>query len=277
MNLPGTATALTVQRTARVSLSQTHVATRHDSISTGADHALRHLRAPPVISGAGSEVHHGQQSLLQDVCNGTSSCVEERRVKPQVQLSSRTYRVHLGKHNIKLNEDGSIAISPEKIIIHENYDSKKIRNDIALIKLSTPVKFSNTIMPACLPSSGEILPHGAPCYVTGWGRMWTGGPLSNTLQQALLPVVDHSTCSRSDWWGSVVTTDMLCAGGDGLVASCNGDSGGPLNCQNADGSWGVHGVVSFGSSLSCNYEQLPSVFTRVSAYMSWINNVMTKN
>lgn len=56
-----------------------------------------------------------------------------------------------------------------------------------------------------------------------------------------------------------------------------GDSGGPLNCQNADGSWDVHGVVSFGSSMGCNYYKKPSVFTRVSAYMNWINNVSRKD
>lgn len=48
-----------------------------------------------------------------------------------------------------------------------------------------------------------------------------GGPIADILQQALLPVVSHSTCSRGDWWGSLVTTDMICAGGDGQLASCN--------------------------------------------------------
>ncbi|XP_045912157.1 chymotrypsin-like elastase family member 2A isoform X2 [Micropterus dolomieu] len=193
-------------------------------------------------------------------------------------ISSRTYRVYLGKHNLKTNnEPGSIAISPAKIVVHENWDSYNIRNDIALIKLSTPVTFSDSIMAACLPNSGDILPNAAPCYVTGWGRLWTGGPIADILQQALLPVVGHSTCTRSDWWGNLVTNSMVCAGGDGKLASCNGDSGGPLNCQNPDGSWDVHGVVSFGSSMGCNYPKKPSVFTRVSAYIPWINNVMTTN
>lgn len=48
-----------------------------------------------------------------------------------------------------------------------------------------------------------------------------GGPIADILQQALLPVVDYPTCSRGDWWGSLVTTSMICAGGDGNVASCN--------------------------------------------------------
>uniref|UniRef100_I3J1A8 pancreatic elastase II n=1 Tax=Oreochromis niloticus TaxID=8128 RepID=I3J1A8_ORENI len=190
--------------------------------------------------------------------------------------SSYTYRVYLGKHSLDTaNESGSIAISPSVIVVHPNWDSYNIRNDIALIKLSSPVQNTNAISPACLPTSGETLANGAPCYVTGWGRLWTGGPIADILQQALLPVVDYSTCSRSDWWGNLVTTNMICAGGDGVVSSCNGDSGGPLNCQNPDGSWDVHGIVSFGSSAGCNYYKKPSVFTKVSAYISWINNVMT--
>ncbi|KAM9785616.1 chymotrypsin-like elastase family member 2A [Neosynchiropus ocellatus] len=188
-------------------------------------------------------------------------------------IGSRTYRVFLGKHNLEASEQGSIAMSPAKIVVHEDWDSYRIRNDIALIKLANPVKLSDSIMPACLPANGETLPHDAPCYVTGWGRLWTGGPIADILQQALLPVVGHSTCSRYDWWGSLVTTKMICAGGDGELASCNGDSGGPLNCQNPDGSWDVHGVVSFGSSMGCNYPKKPSVFTKVSSYIPWINEV----
>nr|XP_015192395.1 PREDICTED: chymotrypsin-like elastase family member 2A [Lepisosteus oculatus] len=188
--------------------------------------------------------------------------------------SSNTYRVVLGKYNLKESEPGSAAIRAAKIVVHENWNSYYIWNDIALVKLQTPVTISDTIMPACLPDAGVILPNRAPCYVTGWGRLWTNGPLADALQQALLPVVDHATCTQPDWWGSTVKTTMVCAGGDGQLSSCNGDSGGPLNCQGSDGSWEVHGIVSFGSSLGCNYPKKPSVFTRVSAYISWINNVL---
>lgn len=56
----------------------------------------------------------------------------------------------------------------------------------------------------------------------------------------------------------------------GLV---QGDSGGPLNCQAENGSWEVRGIVSFGSGLSCNTRKKPAVYTRVSAYIDWINEV----
>nr|XP_040048704.1 chymotrypsin-like elastase family member 2A isoform X2 [Gasterosteus aculeatus aculeatus] len=187
------------------------------------------------------------------------------------------YRVELGKHSLKTSEEGSTARMAHTIIPHENYNILLSRNDIALIKLSSPVTFSDTLMSACVPDRGVVLPHGAPCYVTGWGRLSTSGPPADFLQQALLPVVGRDTCSQPDWWSVLATDKMVCAGGDGVAAGCNGDSGGPLNCQNPDGSWDVHGVVSFGSGEGCDVLQKPTVFTQVSSYVDWIHTAMTNN
>ncbi|XP_030319521.1 chymotrypsin-C isoform X1 [Calypte anna] len=190
---------------------------------------------------------------------------------------SQTYRVVLGKQDLSVeDEPGSLAVGVEKLIVHEKWNSFLILNDIALIKLDQEVKETETIQPACLPPAGLTLENNYPCYVTGWGRLQTNGPLPDILQQALLPVVDHQTCSKRDWWGSTVKTTMVCAGGDGIVSGCNGDSGGPLNCQR-EGLWEVDGIVSFGSGWSCNLAKKPTVFTRVSAYIDWINQKISEN
>ncbi|MBN3301297.1 CTRC protein, partial [Amia calva] len=189
-------------------------------------------------------------------------------------ISRNTYRVALGKHNLKQEEAGSVTVDAATIVVHEKWNSLFIRNDIALVKLQEAVVASDNIMTACLPVAGSTLPNNEPCYVTGWGRLFTNGPAAEILQQALLPVVDHVTCTLPDWWGGMVKDTMVCAGGDGVVSGCNGDSGGPLNCQR-DGVWSVEGVVSFGSGLGCNYPKKPTVFTRVSSYIDWINTVST--
>ncbi len=41
--------------------------------------------------------------------------------------SSRIYRVYLGKHNLKEEENGSLAIAAGKIIVHEGWNSFTIR------------------------------------------------------------------------------------------------------------------------------------------------------
>ena len=72
--------------------------------------------------------------------------------------------------------------------------------------------------------------------VRGAAVVAANGPLADVLQQALLPVVDYDTCSKSSWWGSTVRTTMVCAGGDGVVSGCNvsagtvGSAGVPERC-----------------------------------------------
>ncbi|KAM4703216.1 chymotrypsin-like elastase family member 3B [Rhinophrynus dorsalis] len=194
--------------------------------------------------------------------------------------SSRTYQVVLGEHDRSLIEGGEqiVPVNSGDIFVHENWRSSCVAcgNDIALIKLSRPALLNDRVQLGCVPEDGQILPNNYPCYITGWGRLTTGGSLPDVLQQALLPVVDHQTCTQRDWWGSSIKTTMVCAGGD-IRAGCNGDSGGPLNCQAADGTWHVHGIASFVSSLGCNALKKPTVFTRVSAFNDWVSNIINNN
>ncbi|XP_037094956.1 chymotrypsin-like elastase family member 2A [Syngnathus acus] len=235
-----------------------------------------------VVAGVDVKPHSWpwQVSLQSDssgrwshVCGGTLIASEWVLTAAHCINGRYNYRVEMGKHSLTASEENSTARWAARIITHEGYNILLSRNDIALIKLSTPVVFSDTIMPSCLPQRDAVLPHGTACYITGWGRLSTEGAPADILQQALLPVINHDTCSQPEWWGVLATDKMVCAGGDGVTAGCNGDSGGPLNCQNPDGSWTVHGVVSFGSGQGCNFFQKPTVFTQVSSYLDWIDRV----
>lgn len=46
-------------------------------------------------------------------------------------------------------------------------------NDIALLKLSRPAELSDEVQLACLPPAGDILPNEYPCYISGWGRLYS--------------------------------------------------------------------------------------------------------
>lgn len=51
-----------------------------------------------------------------------------------------------------LEDEGNEAIHEvETIMTHNKYRPDTYHNDIALIKLATPIKYSQFILPACLP------------------------------------------------------------------------------------------------------------------------------
>ncbi|KAB5546663.1 hypothetical protein PHYPO_G00074620 [Pangasianodon hypophthalmus] len=187
------------------------------------------------------------------------------------------YRIVLGKHDLSVQEDTEQIRDVLRIVVHPKWNIECVAcgNDIALLKLDKAPVLSASIQMACIPPAGEILPHDTPCYVSGWGDLYTHGPIPDKLQQAMLPVVEYSVCSQSDWWGKNVKPTMVCAGGD-IRSSCNGDSGGPLNCKGNDGKWYVQGVTSFVSSTNCNELKKPTVFTRTSAFNDWLDEVMLK-
>ncbi|XP_040844662.1 chymotrypsin-like elastase family member 1 [Ochotona curzoniae] len=192
--------------------------------------------------------------------------------------SQLTFRVVVGEHNLNQNDGTEQYVSVQKIVKHPNWNSNNVAAgyDIALLRLANSVTLNSYVKLGVLPQEGYILPNNNPCYITGWGRTKTNGQLAQALQQASLPSVSYSTCSTSSYWGSTVKNTMVCAGGDGVRAGCQGDSGGPLNCL-VNGQYAVHGVTSFVSSLGCNVSRKPTVFTRVSAYITWINNAIASN
>ncbi|XP_030366171.1 chymotrypsin-like elastase family member 1 [Strigops habroptila] len=184
-----------------------------------------------------------------------------------------TLRVVAGVHNLNVEDGHEQVFSVSKIVVHPSWTGSAATGyDIALIRLSSSALLNDYVQLAVLPQEGTILDNNYPCYITGWGLTRTNGQLSSVLLQAYLPVVSYKVCSRSSYWGSTVKTTMVCAGGDGVRSGCQGDSGGPLNCA-VNGQYQVHGVTSFVSSLGCNVQRKPTVFTRISAYISWISSV----
>ncbi|XP_031417421.1 LOW QUALITY PROTEIN: transmembrane protease serine 9-like, partial [Clupea harengus] len=179
--------------------------------------------------------------------------------------------VYLGRQTQQGSNPNEVSRSVDRIVLHPNYDSDTSDNDIAMLRLSSPVQFSNFIRPVCLAASGSVFNNGTDSWVTGWGNIGEGValPFPETLQEVEVPVVGNRQCNCLNGAGTI-TENMICAG---LLAggkdSCQGDSGGPMvNKQQT--VWVQSGVVSFG--FGCARPELPGVYSRVSRYQSWIGS-----
>ena len=138
--------------------------------------------------------------------------------------------------------------------------------DLALVTLARPA----SQLPVCL--GGRAGP-GRAGLVTGWGTDRPGGSPSSRARAATLPLLSKTECGAA-YPGQGSDPAVLCAGGGpagrtGLVAdACQGDSGGPLVVEQADGSWGLVGVVAGGAG--CGDPNRPGLYTRVNNHIAWI-------
>ncbi|RZF36116.1 hypothetical protein LSTR_LSTR014782, partial [Laodelphax striatellus] len=132
-----------------------------------------------------------------------------------------------------------------RIILHPGYVDAGFINDISLLQLETPVKFTNFVRPICLPQPNTPVKDGTMCTVVGWGQLFEVGRIfPDTLQEVQLPVISTNECRKRTLYLPLyrVTENMFCAGYDrGGRDACLGDSGGPLMCQESDDRWSLVG------------------------------------
>uniref|UniRef100_A0A8C7BQZ8 Transmembrane protease serine n=1 Tax=Neovison vison TaxID=452646 RepID=A0A8C7BQZ8_NEOVI len=159
----------------------------------------------------------------------------------------------------------------QSIIIHENYAAHKHEDDIAVVKLSTPVLFSNDVGRVCLPDATfEVLPQSS-VFVTGWGALKVNGPFPNSLRQVEVEIISNDICNQVHVYGGAVSSGMICAGFlTGKLDACEGDSGGPLVIARDRNIWYLIGIVSWG--IDCGKKNKPGIYTKVTRYRDWIKS-----
>ncbi|MEE9448108.1 MAG: serine protease [Arenicellales bacterium] len=161
------------------------------------------------------------------------------------------------------NASGAERISVDQIIVHPDFNSPILNADIALLHLSQA-----SSKPTLAVYNGEHSLSGVPATILGWGYTDNLGPVSNTLQQGSLRIVNNATCN--DQYGSVQTIypNMVCAGGGEFdPALCNQDSGGPLVAQIKSQAV-LAGVSVF--SYGCGITGFQNGFSRSSSFAGFI-------
>uniref|UniRef100_A0A182YGK7 Uncharacterized protein n=1 Tax=Anopheles stephensi TaxID=30069 RepID=A0A182YGK7_ANOST len=170
-----------------------------------------------------------------------------------------------------------IDVPIESKIPHPEYvpTSTEQYNDIALLRLSSTVPYSDFIKPICLPTQAELKARdyvGFRMQVAGWGRTATAR-YSNVKQKVAVDGVSLDSCNQVYQREQVLLRQsQLCAGGEAGKDSCQGDSGGPLTGIHTAGGvqyWYLIGLVSFGPT-PCGQAGWPGVYTKVDQYVDWV-------
>ncbi len=84
-----------------------------------------------------------------------------------------------------------------QIIQHRRFAlDKGVRNDIALLKLCSPVQLSQTVQPVCLPQpESDPVFNGEKLTVLGWGAEYWGGSPITTLREVRTNYFIIQVCS----------------------------------------------------------------------------------
>lgn len=157
---------------------------------------------------------------------------------------------------------------------HEEYDDLTVANDIALLKLPRPANGQNiATVELATEQLGSL--EGETTRASGFGLTSNDGQVSDVLLKVNLNVISNQECNS--FYGSIQETQIctvyLSQVGE---STCEGDSGGPLSYADASGTTHLVGITSFGSDRGCDAD-VPSAYTRVSAYRDWIQRTMAAN
>ncbi|CAH2085205.1 unnamed protein product [Euphydryas editha] len=168
----------------------------------------------------------------------------------------------------------SVKVPYNKVIIHDDYKDVLIPiNDVAVIGLATPLKFSKNVQPIKLPTNP--VPNSKVEFV-GRGRDETNKIPTNLKKLDLVRLKTEQCISLLPWQYQMFAIQNvkllekinICAKRvEDMPSICDGDSGSPLFSGNT-----LVGLASYIGNIRCSEIRL-GFYVNVASYVPWIKSV----
>ncbi|XP_046998532.1 serine protease persephone-like [Schistocerca americana] len=186
------------------------------------------------------------------------------------RVTGRPVAVRLGTVDLTSTGDYDAQYGISEVVLHPSYRKRQYYNDIALLRLDRRVEFSDAVFPACLNTQDGDPPS---FTAAGWGATNAAGTrMSSTLLKTTIYPFPLSDCQNAykDKFPKEIDSSIICAGDpEGKTDTCGGDSGGPL-VMGKSAPYTAVGITSMGPK-PCG-GNVPSIYTRVSHYIDWIED-----
>ncbi|CAF4882573.1 unnamed protein product [Pieris macdunnoughi] len=184
-------------------------------------------------------------------------------------VSAKDLRVLAGTNS---KRSGGIRYKVDKIINHEKYTARPNVNDIALLRTTENIKFTEKVK--AIEIATEDPKPGDLCKLSGWGFTDKNGrSVPDKLQWLDVKIISEKDCKTDNLKrfekSFPITQNHICTLNKNGEGTCQGDSGGSLVCNNKS-----CGIVSW--NIPCARGQ-PDVYTSTTKYSTWIKDNMEAN
>ncbi|XP_026571740.1 LOW QUALITY PROTEIN: serine protease 55 [Pseudonaja textilis] len=154
----------------------------------------------------------------------------------------------------------------DMVIIHEDFNSTSLRNNIALILLDSPISFSEKTTPICLPLLQDLSVW-QDCWVATWKTVMADDVEKLTHILMKVALIDRDVCSKEIQ--GLIGNVFGAVSKENVEENCEMESGSPRFCDSGSNmKWFVVGIASWGGN--CDPEGSLTIYTAVFSYLDWI-------
>ncbi|XP_076988699.1 inactive serine protease 54 isoform X2 [Tamandua tetradactyla] len=150
------------------------------------------------------------------------------------------------------------------IILHEDFDDISMRDNIALLKTDTAIRFNDLVQPICfLSGKGHRPPVLQNCWVSGWN------PTSATGNHMTMSILRKISVKDVDRCPLLKDKKTACCSYTQQETEpiCLADPGNPVMCQVQHSHvWVLRGLLTQGDERCAS----PFLYTKVEDYSDWV-------